>query len=788
MKNPFKKVLFSLLLTFAMSGLAGVSKGSTVLLSENFSSGSMPAGWSQDSASVMPYYVWSFSNPGLRIISGSSFDSQFVIFDSDFYGQNNSEDAYLNLPPVNASSLSSLFLVMDEQYQDWTNGFHQIEISTNGGASWTSIVNDSDATNLGYPNAVRSVYNITSIAAGQSSVSIRFHYAATYGYWWAIDNVEITDTVLCVSPPYAGNAFSNPAFACPSSSFTLMLDGTSGGIGEMYQWQSSPDGVTWTDIPGATTIPFTTTQASASYYQCVVTCSGLSSPSFFTYVYDSPDPGYSISNHDFLCPGGSDSLTLSLSIGNIAGYTYQWQSSPDNFTWTDILGATTDTYSLTQASPTYYQCIISCGGSFSTSYSVFVGDIPYAGYTISQSTYLCAGGIDTLSLSIGNVSGLSYQWQSSADSVTWTDITGATSATYPMSQTAANYYQCVVTCGGSSSTSIPVFVSGAPDAGIPFSTLTSFCVGDVDTLTLSLGSIPGIFYQWQSSSDSLTWTNINGANSPMYVFTPSAAGYFHCVISCGTVFSTSSNIYLALNPNPHCYCWAQNRQCDGTDEITNVTVNALNNSSACDTTFISNFVFYPASTVTTTLSAGSTYNLSVTTNNDNIISAWIDFNQDGSLDASEWFQVCTTSVPDTANVVSITIPNTAINGLTVMRVRSRYSGNPNGAGDACLEMGSGETEDYEVTIINGINAVAENNFVHATIYPSPTSGLFTIALGQKLKSAAVTITDVMGREIKSFIATQNNISVDLSSQSNGIYFVKLSNENSQTVRKIILNK
>ncbi|MBK6752548.1 MAG: hypothetical protein IPG69_02945 [Flavobacteriales bacterium] len=33
-----------------------------------------------------------------------------------------------------------------------------------------------------------------------------------------------------------------------------------------------------------------------------------------------------------------------------------------------------------------------------------------------------------------------------------------------------------------------------------------------------------------------------------------------------------------------------------------------------------------------------------------------------------------------------------------MRVRSRGAGNPNGSGDACLAMGSGETEEYCITI------------------------------------------------------------------------------------------
>ena len=40
------------------------------------------------------------------------------------------------------------------------------------------------------------------------------------------------------------------------------------------QWQSSPDGTTWTDIVGATNFTTTTNQATNTYYQCIVTCAG----------------------------------------------------------------------------------------------------------------------------------------------------------------------------------------------------------------------------------------------------------------------------------------------------------------------------------------------------------------------------------------------------------------------------------------------------------------------------------------------------------------------------------
>ncbi|MBK7031184.1 MAG: hypothetical protein IPH45_19145 [Bacteroidales bacterium] len=56
-------------------------------------------------------------------------------------------------------------------------------------------------------------------------------------------------------------------------SFTLSLQNATPGTGVSYQWQSSPDGSTWTNV-GTGMASYVTSQTSATYYQCLVTCSG----------------------------------------------------------------------------------------------------------------------------------------------------------------------------------------------------------------------------------------------------------------------------------------------------------------------------------------------------------------------------------------------------------------------------------------------------------------------------------------------------------------------------------
>jgi len=89
---------------------------------------------------------------------------------------------------------------------------------------------------------------------------------------------DITTTVngpasACTDPAIAGSVSASVEVACSGSPFSLSLTGASIGSGLTYQWQSSADGVTYTDIPGAVNSTCSVSQTSATYYQCIVTCS-----------------------------------------------------------------------------------------------------------------------------------------------------------------------------------------------------------------------------------------------------------------------------------------------------------------------------------------------------------------------------------------------------------------------------------------------------------------------------------------------------------------------------------
>lgn len=90
----------------------------------------------------------------------------------------------------------------------------------------------------------------------------------------------------------------------------------------------------------------------------------------------------------------------------------------------------------------------------------------------------CASGIDTLVTTGSSCAGVTFQWQSSPDNATWTNIAGATDTRHPITPTASSYYRCRVTCISSGMTSYtgslynPISTTGAlttivrvPDTG-----------------------------------------------------------------------------------------------------------------------------------------------------------------------------------------------------------------------------------------------------------------------------------------------------------------------------------
>jgi hypothetical protein len=79
----------------------------------------------------------------------------------------------------------------------------------------------------------------------------------------------------CSGTPTPGNTLSSTALACNGVGFSLSLQNSVAGSGVTYQWQTSPDGLSYTNASGVSTdASYSASQTTATYYQCVVTCAG----------------------------------------------------------------------------------------------------------------------------------------------------------------------------------------------------------------------------------------------------------------------------------------------------------------------------------------------------------------------------------------------------------------------------------------------------------------------------------------------------------------------------------
>ncbi|MFN3969123.1 beta strand repeat-containing protein [Flavobacterium sp.] len=128
-------------------------------------------------------------------------------------------------------------------------------------------------------------------------------------------------------------------------------------------------------------------------------------------------------------------------------------------------------------------------GNFAYSDGVACTGTPAPGATIASSATACSGQPITLSLTTPTTgAGVTYQWQSSTNGgTTWTNVSGATAATYVATPAVDTSYRCNVTCSSSTGTSTPVAV--AVTQSVATGTGDTICVSGMANLTTSGSSI-----------------------------------------------------------------------------------------------------------------------------------------------------------------------------------------------------------------------------------------------------------------------------------------------------------
>lgn len=235
--------------------------------------------------------------------------------------------------------------------------------------------------------------------------------------------------------------------------------------------------------------------------------------------------------------GGTLSVSTGTWIGTPGSNTYQWQSSANGTDWDSISGATNATFVVQAAQAGLYlraQVFGNKTSGASVAYRITAATLSTAiipALNIQNTAAPVVSGAWTQGTTISTTTGswsatgtFTYQWQSSSDNSTWADISGATSSTYALTSNEASKFVRVQVVNTNASGAGIAFSAARSKVGAPFNTALPAITGTLkigSTQTVSTGTwsnTPTSYgYQWQKSSDGISWINLSGETANTYV-------------------------------------------------------------------------------------------------------------------------------------------------------------------------------------------------------------------------------------------------------------------------------
>ncbi len=311
------------------------------------------------------------------------------------------------------------------------------------------------------------------------STTTTYTVTATGGYIACYPVPPATVTVTVNATAIAGTASISPPTVCAGGCVTLTLTGNNGAL----QWQSSPNGITWTNIAGATTSPYVYCPVNAPmYFRAVVTgapgCGTATSNTVTVGV--TPVPTLTINpNAPSICAG--QSVTLNVSGGS--GYTW---TGPGGYTGVGasvtITPSATGTYSVSTSG--------NCPGTQTV--TITVNPAPVLVFS-PPAPSICSGSSVTIDAG-SNVN--SYTWVPSTG-LTYLSASQDSVLASPNSTTTYNV-TATSPAGCTASGNVTVTVNPSP-ALILSDTIVTLCPNMTDTVTIT-------------GANSYTWNPLTGAN------------------------------------------------------------------------------------------------------------------------------------------------------------------------------------------------------------------------------------------------------------------------------------
>ncbi|MGE0562811.1 MAG: T9SS type A sorting domain-containing protein, partial [Flavobacteriales bacterium] len=457
------------------------------------------------------------------------------------------------------------------------------------------------------------------------------------------------------------------------------------------------------------------------------------------------------------CNGGANgAASVTAATGGAGGYTYNWTpGNPTGDGTTSVTGLTAGTWT----------CTVTDANACTKSQNFTVTQPSALSMTASSQTNVaCNGGASgaaSVTAATGGAGGYTYNWtpgNPTGDGTT--SVTGLTAGTWTCTVTDAN-----------ACTSSQNFTITQPSTTLTGSQTFVECAGFSVTVGSNTYTTTGIY------TDVLTGSNgcDSTVTTDLTIKQPTTGS--QTFVECqGFSVTVGSNTYTT----------------------TGIYTDVLTGSNGCDSTVTTDLTIKQPTTGSQTFVECAGFSVTVGSNTYTTTGVYTDV-----LTGSNGCDSTVTTDLTIQNAIDVTVTNSSPmltanqagasyqwldcdngNAIIPLETAQSFTATVNGNYAVEITMGSCvDTSACEAVTGVGIRETANTNVL---IYPNPTRGLFTINLTNQQGAINYALTTLEGRIVKQANnVTTNNIEVDLTNESKGVYLLRISQNDSNKVYKIV---
>lgn len=384
------------------------------------------------------------------------------------------------------------------------------------------------------------------------------------------------------------------------------------------------------------------------------------------------------------------------------------------------------------------------------SYTVTINTTPVV--AITGNPNLCPGATNILT----GTSGGTRQWYMNG-----TLLPGETATTY--AATAPGVYNMIKTNlnGCADSAAVGLTVVAVPNPTVALGNDSTQCGG---TILLDAQNAGGT-YVWSTTATTQT-------------IAPSTSGTYSVTVTSAVGCTGTDAVTITINPNPVVNLGADTAQCGGSVVIDAMNAGAsymwMPNGETTQTITVSTSM---TNTVTVTDANGcvGTDNISVTINTNPTVTLSIPGTQDTVCTYTAAYTLTGESPAGgvfSGTGVTAGSFDPAAAGMGTTTITYTYTD-----GNGCSNMA---TDGIYVDLCTSINEATASSF---EVYPNPSHGTFMINANATITKLEV--LNVLGEKVAVVNVNSKTTSIDISNQSNGVYFINVYTNDGITSKRLI---